>query len=154
MHAKFMHELCSLLFHIPTYLHVMICYNHVLHWFWGFSKHFSLLVLTLSGRKHFFLAFLTFQELCDSKRARLESTGWKLPGEKWENLGHQEVNRLQTRPGGAISQPGHATSTHLRLEPPMSPVYAWFCSSWPKNKCKKGPWAFPRAGGRNMKYTK
>jgi hypothetical protein len=31
MHANFMHELCCLLFHIPTYLHVMRCYNHVLH---------------------------------------------------------------------------------------------------------------------------
>jgi hypothetical protein len=28
MHAKFMHELCSLLLHIPAYLHVMRCYNH------------------------------------------------------------------------------------------------------------------------------
>jgi hypothetical protein len=31
MHAKFMHELYSLLLHIPTYLVVMRCYNHVLH---------------------------------------------------------------------------------------------------------------------------
>jgi hypothetical protein len=31
MHEKFMHELCSLSLHIPTYLHVMRCYNHVLH---------------------------------------------------------------------------------------------------------------------------
>jgi hypothetical protein len=31
MHAKFMHELCSLLMHIPTYLDVMRYYNHVLH---------------------------------------------------------------------------------------------------------------------------
>jgi hypothetical protein len=28
MHAKFMHELCSLLMHIPTYLDVMRYYNH------------------------------------------------------------------------------------------------------------------------------
>jgi hypothetical protein len=28
MHAKFMHEFCSLLMHIPTYLNVMRCYNH------------------------------------------------------------------------------------------------------------------------------
>jgi hypothetical protein len=33
MHAKFMHELCSLLIYIPTYLDVMRCYNHVLHLF-------------------------------------------------------------------------------------------------------------------------
>jgi hypothetical protein len=31
MHAKFMHELYSLLMHIPIYLDVMRCYNHVLH---------------------------------------------------------------------------------------------------------------------------
>jgi hypothetical protein len=31
VHAKFMHELCSLLLHIPTYVYVMRCYNHVLH---------------------------------------------------------------------------------------------------------------------------
>jgi hypothetical protein len=31
MHGKFMHELCSLLMHIPTYLDIMRCYNHVLH---------------------------------------------------------------------------------------------------------------------------
>jgi hypothetical protein len=34
MHAKYMHELCSLLMHIPTYYNVINCYNHVL---WGFS---------------------------------------------------------------------------------------------------------------------
>jgi hypothetical protein len=33
MHAKFRHELCSLLMHIPIYLDVMSCYNDVLHWF-------------------------------------------------------------------------------------------------------------------------
>jgi hypothetical protein len=31
MHAKFMHELCSLLMYIPTYFDVMRCYNHVWH---------------------------------------------------------------------------------------------------------------------------
>jgi hypothetical protein len=31
MHAKFMHQLCSLLMHIIIYLDVMRCYNHVLH---------------------------------------------------------------------------------------------------------------------------
>jgi hypothetical protein len=30
MHAKYMHELCSLLMHIPTYYNVISCYNHVL----------------------------------------------------------------------------------------------------------------------------
>jgi hypothetical protein len=28
MHAKYMHELCSLLMHIPTYYNVISCYNH------------------------------------------------------------------------------------------------------------------------------
>jgi hypothetical protein len=28
MHVKFMHKLCCLFSHIPTYLHVMRCYNH------------------------------------------------------------------------------------------------------------------------------
>jgi hypothetical protein len=30
MHAKYMHELCSLLMHIPTYYNVISSYNHVL----------------------------------------------------------------------------------------------------------------------------
>jgi hypothetical protein len=30
MHAKYMHALCSLLMHIPTYYNVISCYNHVL----------------------------------------------------------------------------------------------------------------------------
>jgi hypothetical protein len=34
MHAKYMHDLCSLLMHITTYYNVISCYNHVL---WGFS---------------------------------------------------------------------------------------------------------------------
>jgi hypothetical protein len=31
MHTKYMHELCSLLIHIPTYQDVISCYNHILH---------------------------------------------------------------------------------------------------------------------------
>jgi hypothetical protein len=34
MHAKYMHDLYSLLMHIPTYYNAISCYNHVL---WGFS---------------------------------------------------------------------------------------------------------------------
>jgi hypothetical protein len=34
MHAKYMHDLCSLLMHNPIYYNVISCYNHVL---WGFS---------------------------------------------------------------------------------------------------------------------
>jgi hypothetical protein len=30
MHPKYMHELCNLLMHIPTYYNVISCYNHVL----------------------------------------------------------------------------------------------------------------------------
>jgi hypothetical protein len=30
MHAVYMHELCSLLMHIPTYYNVVSSYNHVL----------------------------------------------------------------------------------------------------------------------------
>jgi hypothetical protein len=30
MHAKYMHELCSLLMHIPIYYNVISFYNHVL----------------------------------------------------------------------------------------------------------------------------
>jgi hypothetical protein len=30
MHVKCMHELCSLLMHIPTYYDVISCFNHVL----------------------------------------------------------------------------------------------------------------------------
>jgi hypothetical protein len=28
MHVKYMHELCSLLMHIPIYYNVISCYNH------------------------------------------------------------------------------------------------------------------------------
>jgi hypothetical protein len=42
MHAEFTNELCSLLLHIPTYLHVMRFYNYDLHGFQGFSKQSSL----------------------------------------------------------------------------------------------------------------
>jgi hypothetical protein len=31
MHAKFLHELCNLLMHIPTYYNVISCYNRVLY---------------------------------------------------------------------------------------------------------------------------
>jgi hypothetical protein len=34
MHAKNMHDICSLLMRIPTYCNVISCYNHVL---WRFS---------------------------------------------------------------------------------------------------------------------
>jgi hypothetical protein len=35
MHAKYMHDLCSLLMHISTYYNVISCYNHVLECFVG-----------------------------------------------------------------------------------------------------------------------
>jgi hypothetical protein len=35
MHVKYMHELCSLLMHIPTYYNVISCYNHDLQLFMG-----------------------------------------------------------------------------------------------------------------------
>jgi hypothetical protein len=34
MYEKYIHELCSLLMHVPTYYNVISCYNHDL---WGFS---------------------------------------------------------------------------------------------------------------------
>jgi hypothetical protein len=30
MHAKYMHDLCSLLMYIPTYCNIIRCYNHIL----------------------------------------------------------------------------------------------------------------------------
>jgi hypothetical protein len=49
MHAKFMHELCSLLLYIPKYLDVIIFIN-----FGDFKNNPLSLVLTLFGRKMLF----------------------------------------------------------------------------------------------------
>jgi hypothetical protein len=67
MHAKFMHELCSLLLHIPTYLHVvdviiMFCID-----FGDFPNNPLSFGFNFFWQKTLFLAFFTFQELWDSK---------------------------------------------------------------------------------------
>jgi hypothetical protein len=100
--------------------------------------------------------FSTFQELRDSKKGKVREHGLEFfRRTKWDKVGHQEANRPQMRPAGAVSQPGRATSTRLRLEPPMSSVFAWFCSSWPKTNYKKGPMGVPeRRQWRNTKNTK
>jgi hypothetical protein len=54
-------------------------------------------------------------------------------------MGHQEVSMPQIRPGGAVSQPNRATQSRLGLGPPMSSIFAWFSSSWPKTKYKGSP---------------
>jgi hypothetical protein len=78
----------------------------------------SLLVLTLFVRKHFFLAFLIFQVLRDSKKGKVREHGLEiLRRTKWDEVGHQEVNSLQMRPDGMVSQ---ATSTRLRSVPRLS----------------------------------
>ena len=42
MHVKCIHELCSLLSHIPTYMDLIYCYIHVLYWFLGINQWFPL----------------------------------------------------------------------------------------------------------------
>jgi hypothetical protein len=61
MHAKFMHELCSLLTHIPIYLDVMRCYNHVALIYGDFPSILPILVITLQNRKYLFCVFLRFR---------------------------------------------------------------------------------------------
>jgi hypothetical protein len=49
MHAKYMHELCSLLMHIPTNYNVISCYNHVLMFYVDFPSIPLILVITLQS---------------------------------------------------------------------------------------------------------
>jgi hypothetical protein len=126
-HAKFMHELCSLLLHIPTYLNVMRCYNHVFALILGiFQTIPSLLILTLCGRKCFF-SVLTFQELWESKRGKVKEHGLEISRQtRCAEVGHHHINGIQMIPGGVASLPDCATCTRLRFECPMLSIFMWF----------------------------
>jgi hypothetical protein len=68
MHAKYMHELCSLLMHIPIYYDVIICYNYDLQWFMGIFLCIPLiLVITLQNRKPLFCVFWRLRNLPELK---------------------------------------------------------------------------------------
>jgi hypothetical protein len=59
MHAKYMHDIFSLLMHIPTYYNVISCYNHVL---WGFSIDPSYFGYNSAGQENPVLRSFKFQE--------------------------------------------------------------------------------------------
>jgi hypothetical protein len=77
-----------------------------------------ILVITLQNRKTLFCVFLCFKDLPGLKLT------WDFLGINIlprEAPGAQDVNEVrprgQTRPGGTGPWPGHATHTHLGLEP-------------------------------------
>jgi hypothetical protein len=107
-------------------------------------------------QKTLFLAFLTFQELRDSKKGKFREHGLEiLRRTSWTKVFHKHVNRLKMRTCGVVSHPGHATCTHLCLEHLMSSFFAWFSLSWPKTNYLKGPLGIlKRRWWRNTKNTK
>jgi hypothetical protein len=73
----------------------------------------------------------------------------------WDEVGHQEINGLQRRHGGAVRLLDRATSTHLQSERRMPSIFTWFYLYWPKTTYLKGPLGVPeRRWRRNMKNTK
>jgi hypothetical protein len=58
MHAKYIHDLCSLLMHIPTYYNVISCYNYVL---WGFFTDPSYFGYNSAEQENLVLLIFTFQ---------------------------------------------------------------------------------------------
>jgi hypothetical protein len=60
MHAKYMHKLCSLLMHIPTYYNIIIIFYNDLC---GFLSILLILIITLQNRKTLFYVFLRFRDL-------------------------------------------------------------------------------------------
>ena len=64
MHVKCIHELCSLLPHIPLYLHHIYCYIHVFRCFLGIFQMIPLiLVITMQDKKTMFCVFFSFRDL-------------------------------------------------------------------------------------------
>jgi hypothetical protein len=133
MHAKFMHELCYLLLHIPTYLHVMRCYNHGLHWFQGFSKQSPSFGFNSLCQKTFFFCIFDFSAATGLKKGKVREHGLKISRRTiWDEVGHQEINVLTMRWAGAVRLPDRATHALLHLEHRKSSVSAWFSFSWTK----------------------
>jgi hypothetical protein len=87
MYLKFMHELYSLLLHIPTYLHVMRCYNHGLHWFRAFSKQSPLFWFELSLSENVFFSVFDFPG----------ATGLEKGQGQGERLGNFKANDMRWR---------------------------------------------------------
>jgi hypothetical protein len=122
MHAKYMHELCSLLMHIPTYYNVISCYNNVL---WTFSIDPPFLVITQQNRKTLLCVFLSFRNLPELK---LTQDFWSVNILSREAPEAQEVNEMRPRGrtsiGGATTMPGRATHARWGLEPPTPSIFA------------------------------
>jgi hypothetical protein len=61
MHAKYKHDLCSLLMHIPTYYNVNSCYNHDLQCFMGISIDPPYFGYNSAGQENPILCIFAFQ---------------------------------------------------------------------------------------------
>ena len=75
MHVKCIHELCSLLSHIPTHLHHISSYTNVLNDFGDFLNNPLSFGSNSVWQKCIFLVFLTFQELQDSEKGKVRGHG-------------------------------------------------------------------------------
>jgi hypothetical protein len=113
---------------------------------WCINKH---------GASKIIDTFETYQ-LRDSKKGKVREHDLEISRRtKWDEVGHQEINGMQMRPGGVVSLPDRATSTRLRLEPLMPSVFTWFSLYWPKTNYIKCPMGIPeRRRRRNIKNTK
>jgi hypothetical protein len=149
MHAKYMHKLCSLLMHIPTYYNVISRYNHDLQCLWGFSIDPRIFGITLQNRKTMFCVFLRFRNLpklkliwdflCVNILSREPSRAQEV------NEGGHEA---QKSTGGVAPSPGRATHAQMNIEAPMPSIFISWCSTWPKYIYIKTPLMFLRGGGR------
>jgi hypothetical protein len=96
MHEKFMHELGSLLMHIPTYLDVMGYYNHGLHLFMEIFYRYPCLGYNFAEQEtcvlHIFYVLGNFQ---NTNEARLFLESLFFPGQQLEMKKHTS------------GQPGH-----------------------------------------------
>jgi hypothetical protein len=97
------------------------------------------------------LVFLTFQELPDSKKGKVREHSLKILRQtKWAKVGHQEINGLQTEPGGTAGPVDRATRALLCLERPMQSIFACSLRLDLKPTIKRVPWAFPWHGGMEI----
>jgi hypothetical protein len=147
--AKFMLELCSLLMHIPTYLDVMRCYNHVLHRLWGFFVNSPYFGYNSTEQETPVLCILTFQG--PSRTQNDLGFVWREYFYIRCNLGWRNTRvgqRAQKSTGVVGRSTGRTTHARLSYEPLMSSIFALDRLAWPKNAYIKTPKAFPRGGGR------
>jgi hypothetical protein len=133
-----MHKLSSLLSHILTYLHVMRCYNHRLHWFMEIFHRPSYLGYNSVEHEAPVLCIFKFQGL---SRTQMELGFF---GRYYFSLGTNLRKRStwvslwgpnETRWHGP-----RATEARLSLVAPMQNVLISDWHGWPKNPYVKTPW--------------